>query len=121
MQYATQRPYPESSAFNTTFGQPKRETACACERQNSPTLLEALELLNGGTAYQMAETGARHFVGFTDSALIEELYLSALSRFPTPKEQATAQQFLTKASNRENAVTDLVWTMLNTQEFLFQH
>ena len=121
MQYATQRPYPESSAFNTTFGQPKRETACACERQNSPTLLEALELLNGGTAYRMAEAGARHFAGFTDSALIEELYLSALSRFPTPKEQATAQQFLTKASNRENAVTDLVWTMLNTQEFLFQH
>ncbi|MCW3100171.1 MAG: hypothetical protein JWL77_5789 [Chthonomonadaceae bacterium] len=121
MQYATQRPYPEQSAFNTTFGQPQRETACTCERQNSPTLLEALELLNGGTAYRMAETGARHFAGMTDAALIEELYLSALARFPTQKEQATAQQFLAKASNRENAVTDLIWTVLNTQEFLFQH
>jgi len=121
MQYATQRPYPEPSTFNTTFGQPRRETACTCERQNSPTLLEALELLNGGTAYNMAEVGARHFANMTDAALIEELYLSALSRFPTPKEQATAQRFLTKATNRENAITDLVWTVLNTQEFLFQH
>ena len=121
MQYATQRPYPEESAFNTTFGQPQRETACTCERQNSPTLLEALELLNGGTAYRMAETGARHYSGMTDPALIEELYLSALSRFPNAKEKATAQAFLAKAANRENAVTDLVWTVLNTQEFLFQH
>ncbi len=121
MQYATQRPYPEPSAFNTTFGQPQRETACTCERQSAPTLLEALELLNGGTAHQMAEVGARHYAGMTDPALIEELYLSALSRFPTPKEQEIAQRFLSKASNRENAVTDLVWTVLNTQEFLFQH
>jgi len=121
MQYATQRPYPEPSAFNTTFGQPQRETACTCERQNSPTLLEALELLNGGTAHNMAEVGARHFASMTDAVLIEELYLSALSRFPTLKEQATARRFLTKAANRENAITDLVWTVLNTQEFLFQH
>ena len=121
MQYATQRPYPEPSAFNMTFGQPQRETACTCERQNSPTLLEALELLNGITAYRMAEVGARHFASMTDAALIEDLYLSALSRFPTPKEQTTAQRFLTRAVNRENAITDLVWTVLNTQEFLFQH
>jgi hypothetical protein len=121
MPYATQRPYPEPSAFNTTFGQPQRETACTCERQNSPTLLEALELLNGGTAYHLAETGARNYTAMPDAALIEELYLSALARFPTQKEQATAQQFLVKAANRSNAVTDLVWTVLNTQEFLFQH
>ncbi len=121
MQYATQRPYPEPSAFNTTFGQPLRETACTCERQNSPTLLEALELLNGGTAYHMAQVGAQHYTGFTNAALIEDLYLSALARFPTPKEQAVAGQYLARASSRENAVTDLVWTVLNTQEFLFQH
>jgi hypothetical protein len=121
MQYATQRPYPEPSAFNTTFGQPQRETACTCERQTAPTLLEALELLNGGTAYQLAQIGARHYASLPDAALIEELYLSAFARFPTPKEQATAQRFLAKTANRENAVTDLVWTVLNTQEFLFQH
>ena len=121
MPYATQRPYPETSAFNTTFGQPQRETACACERRNSPTLLEALELLNGGTAYHMAEVGARYYTDMPNAELVEALYLSALARFPTAKEQVTAQRFLAKATNRENAVTDLVWTVLNTQEFLFQH
>ena len=121
MQYATQRPYPERSAFNTTFGQPQRETACTCERQNSPTLLEALELLNGDTAYHMAEVGAQNYADMPNAVLVEALYLSALARFPTPKEQATAQQYLARASNRGNAVMDLIWTVLNTQEFLFQH
>ncbi len=36
----------------------KRETACTCERTNSPTLLQALELLNGDIAQKAAVSGA---------------------------------------------------------------
>jgi hypothetical protein len=122
--YATQRPYPEASTFTVTFGQPRRETACTCERQQSPTLLQALELLNGKVAYQMAEEGASRYANLSDDRLIEELYLSALCRFPTEKERQIARQYLTKESsrlNRKAAVTDLLLTVVNTQEFLFQH
>ena len=121
MDYATQRPYPEESSFTVTFGQPKRDTACACERQNSPTLLQALELLNGGTASRMAESGVTHYAGLDNDKFIEELYLSSVCRFPTEKERATAKRYLVRAADRNSAIMDLIWTLTNTQEFLFQH
>ncbi len=119
--YATQRPYPEGNSFTTAFGQPQRETACTCERQSSPTLLQALELLNGGIAQRSATAGAAKYAAMTDVALIEELYLSALARKPTLAEVAKARTFLTGKADRQEAVADLVWTVVNTQEFLFQH
>lgn len=121
MNYATQRAYPESSEFTTTFGQPKRDTACTCERQHAPTLLQALELLNGGTAYQMAQAGANRYATLDNDKLIEELYLTALSRQPTSHERTIATGYLTRNTDRKSAVMDLVWTLVNTQEFLFQH
>ncbi len=119
--YATQRLYPADSTFATAFGQPKRETACTCERTNSPTLLQALELLNGDMAQQAASSGADKYMKFDDQKLIEELYLSALARFPTAKEIGVAKSFLAKTPDRKTAVTDLIWTVTNTREFLFQH
>jgi hypothetical protein len=119
--YATQRPFPEGSAFTAAFGQPQRDTACTCERQTSPTLLQALELLNGGTAYSTVQTGAARYAPLDNDRLIEELYLAALCRQPSAKERLTARRYLEKATNRGDAVTDLVWTLINTQEFLFQH
>lgn len=121
LDYATQRPYPASSEFTTTFGQPLRETACTCERQASPTLLQALELLNGGTAYRMAQEGATRYEKLPDDRLIEDLYLSGLCRFPTVQERAIARQYLAKGKDRHAAITDLVWAFVNLREFLFQH
>ena len=91
------------------------------ERQSSPTLLQALELLNGGIAQRSATAGAAKYAAMSDDALIEELYLSALSRKPAAVEVTKARGFLTGKSNRQEAVADLVWTVVNTQEFLFQH
>ncbi len=121
MEYATQRPYPEASAFTITFGQPLRETACTCERRKSPTLLQALELLNGDTSFKMAEAGSEYYSQLDNKSLVEELYLSGLSRLPSGKELDTSLAYIANEPIRKNAVTDLIWTLMNTQEFLFQH
>ncbi len=119
--YATQRPWPEQTAFTKTFGQPARETACTCERRQTPTLLQALELLNGKTSYESVAAGAARYAALTDTQLLDELYLTALSRFPTDKERTIASAFLGRPEQkRATAVTDLLWTVVNTQEFLFQ-
>ena len=118
--YATQRPWPEQTAFTKTFGQPARETACTCERRQTPTLLQALELLNGRTSYETVATGAARYAALPDTQLLDELYLTALSRRPTEKERTVAIAFLKNAPERTAAVTDLLWTVVNTQEFLFQ-
>jgi hypothetical protein len=121
LDYATQRPYPQGTQFAATFGQPKRDTACTCERQHSPTLLQALELLNGDTAYRLAQDSVPRYAPYDNGKLVEELYLSALCRLPTAKESAAAQQYLAGNADRNRAAMDLIWTVMNTQEFLFQH
>ncbi len=121
MEYATQRPYPEAMPFMVAFGQPKRETACTCERVNSPTLLQALELLNGTMMHQAVQKGTAHYASMDNEKLIAELYLTALSRFPTAAERSAGGQFLAQAPKRDEAVMDLLWSVLNTREFLFQH
>jgi hypothetical protein len=52
--------------------------------------------------------------------VVEELYLSALSRFPTTAEKARAVAWLDKnAADRQQAVQDLLWALLNSKEFVF--
>lgn len=121
LEYATQRPYPESMPFMVAFGQPKRETACSCERATAPTLLQALELLNGSMVHQAAKAGTGIYDPLDETRLLDEIYLSALARFPSTKERDSGRQFLAQAEKRGDAVMDLLWSVLNTREFLFQH
>jgi hypothetical protein len=53
------------------------------------------------------------------SAIIEELYLASVSRFPTAQEQELMQRSLTETDDRRKAVEDVLWTLLNTREFVF--
>ncbi len=119
--YATEASFPENSTFTQTFGQPERTSSCACERQTAPTLLQALELLNGGTLYTMAGQSTGYYFNLPDDKLVEDLYLAALSRKPTEKEASIARGFLKRSVNRNSEITDLVWSLLNTREFIFQH
>jgi hypothetical protein len=54
-------------------------------------------------------------------AMIEELYLVTLSRPPSPQETAKAQQWIADASNLREGAQDLLWALLNSREFLFNH
>ncbi|MEI6861806.1 MAG: DUF1553 domain-containing protein, partial [Verrucomicrobiota bacterium] len=119
--FATQRSVPEADPFMAAFGQPKRETACSCERVSAPTLLQALELLNGKTLYSCVQTGSARYARLGEDELLDRLYLSALARFPAAAERTIGRQFLAAAPKREDAVMDLLWSVLNTREFLFQH
>lgn len=119
--YATEAAYPEVSAFTAAFGQPDRSSACTCERQSGPTLIQALELLNGPTAYAMADAAPGYYGAMDDGKLIDELYLAALSRLPLASEKVISQKYLKNAANRTAAVTDVAWTIVNMREFLFQH
>ena len=121
MDYATQRPYPEAETFMTAFGQPKRDTACSCERSSAPTLLQALELLNGTVMRQAVESGAKRYDAMDNSQIVDELYLSSLARFPSAAERKSGTAFLASATVRSESVMDLLWSVLNTREFLFQH
>ncbi len=48
------------------------------------------------------------------------LYQRVLSRQPTAQEQATCQRFIRKGSDRKEALEDVLWTLVNSTEFLLK-
>ena len=57
----------------------------------------------------------------SDDEILRELYLRAYARTPDPRESEIAKQYIKSAENREKAYEDLVWALVNKDEFLFQH
>jgi hypothetical protein len=52
---------------------------------------------------------------------IEELYLSTLSRLPDEAELTTCQDYLQQADSPEQGMQSVLWSLLNTKEFVLQH
>jgi hypothetical protein len=112
--------------FLKLFGRPTRTTACECERTKEPSVAQVLHILNSIELHgKLSHSGgriARLANVADDSALAEELYLTCYSRFPTDAERRTAIDYLvTHKSDRRQAAEDIVWSMLNTSEFVFNH
>lgn len=57
--------------------------------------------------------------GKSNQEILEEFYLAALSRYPTPAEQSAARAILER-SDRRRAFEDIVWSLLNSKEFVLR-
>jgi hypothetical protein len=113
--------------FLKLFGRPVRASACECERNHEPGVSQVLHLLNspglhaklsheGGTVARLVRQKQ------DDGELVEELYLTFYSRPPTPRERASAVEYLRDAPGpRRQAAEDLAWSLLNALEFVFNH
>ena len=61
----------------------------------------------------------KRLVGMKSNArMIEEMYLGVLARTPTDAEQERAERYLQSVDNRQEAVEDLVWVLVNSAEFI---
>jgi hypothetical protein len=109
--------------FLSTFGRSTHRTVCACEVKSEPTLSQALHLLNGAAVHgKIAEGGLiqrRIDAGISDDQLIRELYRRTLCREPNDADWAAARAVLAEVGNRQEALEDIFWTLLNSHEFLF--
>ena len=117
----TQQPYPHLTTFLKAFGQPERKTAYACERRGEVSLDQALQLMNSPLIRQQVNHARQRFGQMSDQELTDQLYLSAFSRFPKPQEVQAILDHLEATHDREQAIEDIVWALINTNEFLFQH
>jgi hypothetical protein len=116
------------SRFLRAFGRHQRMVTCQCERSNEPSLVQALHLSNGETILQKlaAKEGKLETLitsGLPNYRIVEELYLSALSRYPTDNElsQILAVLSETPEGERRAALEDTFWAVLSSREFLFNH
>ena len=57
----------------------------------------------------------------TPEQAVEELYLAALARYPTPEDKKKALDYLAKKQDIRRGLEDLMWALLNSREFMFNH
>ncbi len=115
------------SYFFRIFGRPMRASVCECERSNEPSITQALHLMNSaeiadkvraktGTARRLADSTK------TPTEIVEELYLAVLARFPTTGERTLMlEAFAGPGAERRAATEDVLWALLNSKEFLYNH
>lgn len=115
------------SYFLQVFGRPVRATVCSCERGDSPSIAQALHMMNApeinaklrsakGVVSRLAASP------MTAAELADEIYLRCLTRFPTSAErEAVAYLIGTDAAGRRAGIEDALWAILNTREFVCNH
>ncbi|MBG86524.1 MAG: S-layer protein [Verrucomicrobiales bacterium] len=130
--------YNKSSAFLRVFGRPDGTSVCECERVESSSLSQSLHLMNGSDIKTKLKTSNGRAHKFStdkreNKAKIQELYLAAFSRTPAENELHIALDYLEEPlsdakgnlikgpSAERQKFEDLIWALMNTKEFLFNH
>ncbi len=127
-----------NSYFLAVFGRPDSSSSCECERSQDASLAQSLHLLNSkdvqdkltstnGCAAALAYDTKRE-----DATKVRELYTTVYSREPDAKELELALNHLAKKPQakdekvdvrlaRQQGYEDIIWALINTKEFLFNH
>jgi len=130
--------YNKSQPFLRAFGRPEGESACECERTESSSLAQSLHLINSAEVKaKLASPAGRAqrlaAANMSVDSKIRELYAVAFFREPRPRELETAVEYLGQARNGADGkpldatkaaaenLQDLIWALINTKEFLFNH
>jgi hypothetical protein len=114
------------SYFLDVFGRPTRESPCECERPREANLAQTLHLLNSGEMQGKLSAGQGRVANLLkakkpDGEIIEELYLAAFGRPPRASEIENVLNYVGRQTDKKAAWEDLIWAMLNSKEFLFNH
>lgn len=114
-----------STHFLTTFGRAKRNTVAACEVDTSPTLSQALHLINGAVVEKKIREG-KVIEKLLDNELspsevVAQLTIRCYGRSPDEQELAKLQELLGETERPVAALQDTFWALLNSREFLFNH
>lgn len=128
--------YNQSTYFLSVFGRPDSSSACECERTQEASLAQSLHLLNAAEIQTQLARGNGRADMLTkdtrpDDDKITDLYHIALSRDPNAQEVRFAHAHLDKKTagktgdeafkGKKEAYEDILWALLNTKEFLFNH
>ncbi len=117
-------PLPVSSRFLSLYGRSDREFLGDLDPKLEPTLTQALHMINSsyvnkklknsdGSLSQLIQAKLKN------QELINELYLSTLSRFPTDTELQTAEAYIAESPKRRAGCEDILWALISSRSFIF--
>ncbi len=112
-------------SFKTLFPDPPKPT------ESQTSILQALAVMNGKlTADQTSLDKSEILAAVIDAPFLdtegrlETLFLSAVSRTPTPEETEKLASYVERggpSGDQKKALADVFWVLLNSPEFLFNH
>jgi hypothetical protein len=110
----------------SVFGKPERLLTCECERNDTTTLAQAFQMIDGEMVRRKLEEPGNRLGkllarNFPAESILEDLYLAALCREPTGAERSAILAHVRKASNARDAWQDAAWAIINSKEFLLRH
>jgi hypothetical protein len=110
------------------FGRPERNSAaqCDCERDTNASVLQVLSFANHPRIRQKIADPSGHAARIVkemldDTKRIEETFLLTLGRLPDDGERDACLNFLGAANSPEEGLQAVMWSLLNTREFVLQH
>ncbi|MFY9252414.1 MAG: DUF1553 domain-containing protein [Fuerstiella sp.] len=117
------------SYFLQTFGRNQRRITCECERSDEPSMIQVLHINNGSTINGKLQAEDNRLTKWTDrfkddhSSMLDEVFLSCLSRYPRENEKAAMLKLLSEAGPEDRRLIweDIIWGMFSSREFLFNH
>ncbi len=130
--------YNSASGFLKAFGRPNNASVCECERVQSSSLSQSLFLINSSEVKTKLAASTGRAVKLlndkrSDEEKVTELYNAVFSRPPRENELKIAIDYLkaplkdadgkpipSATALRQNW-QDLIWALINTKEFLFNH
>jgi len=114
-----------SSSFLEMFGRPARDTGLESERNNRSTADQELHLLNSTHIRRKIEQSQklRELLQAKKKPreIVEELYLTILSRYPTDEELEIVREYAQPGHEGRRPMMDLIWALINSAEFLYRH
>ncbi len=113
------------SSFLELFGRPSRDTGLESERNNRPSAAQELHLLNSSHIRRKIEQSAKlHDLLQAQKKpreIVEDLYLTILSRLPTDEELKILRDYSQSSRKGKRPLLDLTWALINSAEFLYRH
>lgn len=116
------------SYFLKSFGRNDRAITCECQRSDEPSMVQVLHISNGDTLNGKLQA-ADNWLGelleksLSDKYLVQAAYERTLARKPTASEwQAIEKAFGDyQPAERRALYEDLLWGLMSSREFLFNH
>ncbi|HPA16543.1 MAG TPA: DUF1553 domain-containing protein [Verrucomicrobiae bacterium] len=115
-----------TSPFLALFGRSARATGMENERINKPVPAQWMHMLNSSHIYRKIDQGPK-IRALVDpkrkpGEIVEELFLTILSRFPTPEEVKTFEAYgRAGGPKRREDWVDFIWSLINSEEFQYRH
>lgn len=114
-----------TESFLKVFGKPPRLQSCDCERNSESTLSQAFQLVSGELVDRLLSDHDNRLTDWLSdnrppNQIVTDLYWTALSRPPTDTELGTLGKLLENAPDRRQTLEDIVWGVMNSDEFLLR-